>query len=70
MEKNSERIKQIIEKEVKNLQNNYTWIFVGSFSQGACMSYDIGLSFEHTLGAIIPFCGIPISKTQIKENNK
>ena len=69
MEKNLERIKQIIEKEVKNVQNNYTRIFVGGFSQGACMSYHIGLSFEHTLGGIIPFCGIPINKTQIKEEN-
>ena len=69
MEKNSERIKQIIENEVKNVQNNYTKIFVGGFSQGACMSYHIGLSFEHTLGGIIPFCGIPVSQTQIKENN-
>ena len=69
MEKNSERIKQIIETEVKNVQNNYTRIFVGGFSQGACMSYHIGLSFEHTLGGIIPFCGIPITKTQITEDN-
>ena len=35
--KNSERIKQILEKEVENIQNNYTRIFVGGFSQGACM---------------------------------
>ena len=34
-----------------------------------CMSYHIRLSFEHTLGGIIPFCGIPINKTQIKEEN-
>ena len=69
MEKNSERIKQIIEKEVKNVQNNYKRIFIGGFSQGACMSYHIGLSFEHTLGGIIPFCGIPVTQTQINEDN-
>ena len=66
---NSERIKQIIEQEVKNVGNNYTRIFIGGFSQGAMMSYHIGLSFEHTLGGIIPFCGFPITKTQIYPDN-
>ena len=51
------------------MQNNYKRIFIGGFSQGACMSYHIGLSFEHTLGGIIPFCGIPVTQTQIKEDN-
>ena len=32
------------------------------------MSYHIGLSFEFTLGGIVCFCGIPVSKTQIREN--
>ena len=70
IEKSANKIIQIIENEVKNVKNDYKRIFVGGFSQGACMSYHIGLSFEHTLGGIIPFCGIPVSKTQIKENNK
>ena len=31
------------------------------------MSYHIGLSIEFTLGGIVCFCGIPVSKTQIRE---
>ena len=68
MEKSGDRIKQLIKDEVKNVNNDYSKIFVGGFSQGACMSFHIGLSFEYTLGGIVTFCGIPVSKTQIKEN--
>ena len=70
LDKSANRIKQIIENEVTNVDGNYSRIFVGGFSQGACLSYHVGLSFEHTLGGIIPFCGIPVSKTEIQENNK
>ena len=70
IEKSANKIIQIIENEVVGVGNDYKRIFVGGFSQGACLSYHIGLSFEHTLGGIIPFCGIPVSKTKIKENNK
>ena len=34
------------------------------------MSFHIGLSFDKTLGGIIPFCGIPVSETKIKEKRK
>ena len=54
---------------VKNEQNNYTRIFIGGFSQGACLSYHIGLSFEHTLCGIIPFCCYRFSQTRINEKN-
>ena len=70
MDKSADRIKQIINNEVKNVQGDYKRIFVGGFSQGACLSYHIGLSFEHTLGGIIPFCGYPVSNTTINEENK
>lgn len=70
LDKSADRIKQIIRNEVKNVGGDYKRIFVGGFSQGACLSYHIGLSFEHTLGGIIPFCGYPVSKTTIQENNK
>ena len=71
LNESADLIKKIIKDEVKNVGNNYTRIFVGGFSQGACLSYQIGLSFEHTLGGIIPFCAIPHSQTPIvEENNK
>ena len=53
----SNLIKNIIEEEARLLNNNYSHIFVGGFSQGCCLTFDIGLSFQHTLGGITCFCG-------------
>ena len=70
MDKSADRIEKIIENEVKNVNSNYSRVFIGGFSQGACMSFHIGLRFKYTLGGIVTFCGIPISKTQIKEGRE
>jgi predicted esterase len=70
MDRNADRIEKIIQNEVKDLNYNYSRVFVGGFSQGACMSFHIGLRFNYTLGGIVTFCGIPISKTQIKEGRE
>jgi len=43
---------------------------VGGFSQGSCLCYDIGLSFEYLLGGITCFCGVPFSHTKINQNNR
>jgi predicted esterase len=69
LDESGNRIKRLIEDEVKNVNNDYKRIFVGGFSQGACMSYHIGLSLEHSLGGIIPFNGFPVSKTKIFDDN-
>lgn len=60
----SNKIKSIIREEVHKLNGDYSKIFVGGFSQGACLSYDIGLSFEKVLGGIVCFCGIPFKQTR------
>jgi predicted esterase len=70
MEKNADRIEKIIENEVKNINSNYSRVFLGGFSQGACMSFHIGLRFNYTLGGIVTFCGIPVTKTQIREGRE
>ena len=70
LEESSNRIKAIINEEAKLLNNDYSKIFVSGFSQGSFLSYYIGLSFEHLLGGIACFCGFPLSKTQIVENNR
>ena len=68
MEKNGERISQLIKNEARKLNNDSSKIFVGGFSQGACMAYHVGLSLESTLGGIVCFSGIPVSKTKIRNN--
>jgi predicted esterase len=66
--KSADRIKKLIEEEAKAVNNDYSKVFVGGFSQGACMSFHIGLSFNYTLGGVISFCGVPNTQTQIQEN--
>ena len=66
----SKKIKTLIDKEVKNVDGDYSKIIVAGYSQGACLTYDIGLSFDHLLGGISCFCGIPFDHTEILENNK
>ena len=70
LNKSGDRIKQIIREEVVNVNNNYSRIFIGGFSQGACLSFHVGLSFEYTLGGVTTFCGIPVNQTQIRENRE
>ena len=68
MDKAGDNIKKLIINEAKKINNDYSKIFLGGFSQGACLAYHVALSFDFTLGGLISFCGIPNSKTQIKEN--
>ena len=59
MDENANRIKEITRNEVKSVGVDYKRIFIGGFSQGACLPYHIGLNFEHTLGGIILLCVMP-----------
>ena len=69
IDKAGDKIKQLIINEAKKLDNDFSKIFLGGFSQGACLAYHVALSFDYTLGGLISFCGIPNTKTKIKENN-
>ena len=68
--KSSNKIKSIIREEANKLNGDYSKIFIGGYSQGACLAYDIGLSFEKILGGIVCFCGIPFKKTQKLSYNR
>ena len=70
LEESANMIKKIINDEVKLLNNDYSKIFVSGFSQGAFLSFYIGLSLEHLIGGIACFCGNPLTKTKIIENNR
>ena len=70
LESSSNMIKKIIKEEAKLLNNDYSKIFVCGFSQGACLSFHIGLTFDNLLGGIICMCGIPLSIYKINENNR
>ena len=65
----SKRIINIIEEEAKYL-GGYENIFLGGFSQGACMSLHIGCSFNHLLGGVICCGGALFPDTVINNENK
>ena len=70
LEDSSNRIKSLIREEAELLNNDYSKIFLSGFSQGACVSFHIGLTLEKLLGGIICFCGMPLSLYNTNENNK
>ena len=63
----SSRIKSIIKDEAKKV--DYENIFVGGFSQGACLTYDIGLTFDKMIGGIGCFCSAPYTKRNFNPTN-
>jgi phospholipase/carboxylesterase len=56
--KNSARIRKVIENEAKKLENNFSKVFIGGFSQGACMSLHVALTHEKKLGGLIALSGL------------
>jgi len=69
--KASGKIRKIISEEAHyKLHRDYSKIFIGGFSEGACLAYDIGLTLKNIiLGGIISFCGVPLKKTEKLPNN-
>lgn len=57
------RISKIIEEEATLLKGQYNKIFIGGFSQGACISFHVGLLFKHELGGIMPLSGVLFPQT-------
>ena len=70
LEISSNRIKNIIKEEAVLLNNDYGKIFLCGFSQGACVSFYVGLTLDKLLGCIVCMCGMPFSGYMINENNK
>ncbi|CDW88194.1 phospholipase carboxylesterase family protein [Stylonychia lemnae] len=54
-------LKGLISKEAETYyQNDYSKVFLAGFSQGCCLSFLIGLTFNHILGGVIGFGGIVV----------
>ena len=68
VKKSANRIITYIEEEAKYL-GGYENIFLGGFSQGACMSLYIGCSFNHILGGVISCSGALFPDTIINNHN-
>ena len=68
--KSAKIIENVIEEEVKLIGGKYKNIFVGGFSQGACLSLYTGLTYKHLLGGVLVFSGALFLQTKILDSNK
>ena len=66
----SNRIIKIIKNEAKKLKNDYSKIYIGGFSQGACMALYMGLGTSFNLGGVIVCSGFLFPQLEINEENK
>lgn len=66
----SNRIIKIIKNESKKLNNDFVNIYMGGFSQGACMALYIALATNFKIGGAIVCSGFLFHKIEINENNK
>ncbi|EGR33179.1 hypothetical protein IMG5_059930 [Ichthyophthirius multifiliis] len=70
MIQSSQQLIQILNQEVNILQGQSQKVFIGGFSQGACMSLKVGLEFDQKLGGILAFSGFLFPVYNEHENNK
>ena len=66
----SKIVEKIIEEEAKSLNGKYENIIIGGFSQGACMSLYIGLTYDHLLGGVISLSGFVFPELENLKKNK
>lgn len=62
---------KVIEEEVKHVQD-YSRLWIGGFSQGACVTYNAFLKTKHNIGGVIALSGHtpPIDINDITEEKK
>ncbi len=49
VQKTTQRILRVLDEEVKELNGDYSKLYIGGFSQGCCMSINVALTTPHTL---------------------
>jgi predicted esterase len=62
-------LKEIINKEAKLLNGNYSKIIIGGHYQGDCLSLYKGYTVDYHLGGVISLCGELFEQVNINENN-
>lgn len=65
----SKILENIINEEAKLLNGKYENIFIGGFSQGACLSLYTGYTFNHLLGGVLCCSGCLFPQTKILPQN-
>ena len=68
--KNSERVRTIMEEEINGpLKGDASKMWIGGFSQGACMAMHVGLGHEKPIGGIIACSGALFDITEMKNED-
>lgn len=65
-----ERINSIIEEEAKILDGDYKKILIGGFSQGAALSFYVGMEHSEELGGVICLSGHQLYENPSDEINE
>jgi len=64
------RIHKFIEKEIKYHKGDSKKVFIGGYSQGACMALDSGITFSKKIGGIIGIKGHILGHTDTAKKYK
>lgn len=65
-------VQRVLEEEAKDLNNDYSKVILGGFSQGACVTYNTFLNLSQNLGALVALSGHapPIDIKNVTEDKK
>lgn len=70
VKKSSERVRKIMEEEIEGpLKGDSSKLWIGGFSQGACMALHVGLQHEKPIGGIIACSGAMFDITEVKDED-
>ena len=65
--KSRDIIKEIINKEAKLLNGNYSKVIIGGHSQGASLSLYTAYTMDYLLGGVISLCGVLFEQVNFNE---
>ena len=65
-------ITNVIKQEAQIFDDDYSKIFVGGFSQGACMAYNTFMTLDKTIGGVLALSGHfpPIEEVKVSESKQ
>jgi len=68
--RNALKVNKIVENEAKNVNDDYSKIFIGGFSQGASLSLMVALSFKNILGGVVSCSGFLFPTIELTDDKK
>ena len=69
MKNTAKKIFDILDEEIKILENDSKRVLIGGISQGCAMALYCGLSYDRPLGGIFGLSGFHINETELNSSN-